>query len=787
MRFTLSWLKEHLETDAPLDVITEKLTALGLVVDKVENKAQELGPFTICEIVSAEKHPSADRLQVCRVNTGSEVLQIVCGAPNARAGLKTVLARPGTVIPSTKQVLKVGKVRDVESFGMMCSARELLLGEDEGGIIEVDLSAPVGESYAQWLGLDDPIIEIEISPNRGDCLGVYGIARDLAVTGIGTLKPLKREAVQGTFPCPISINGDSEACLHFTARLIRGVKNGPSPEWLQRKLIEIGLRPISALVDITNYFTFDRSRPLHVFDADKLKGPLNIRLSRKGETFDALDGKTYTLDDGMSVITDDSGVISLGGIMGGMSTGCDENTTDVLLEAGLFDPILTAMTGRTLGIQSDARYRFERSGADPEYTLLGLEAGTQMILELCGGEASEVVEVGHAPDCRHHISFNPDRIESLGGTVVALEQVKSILTRLGFDVKGEGKHLSVHTPSWRFGIEHEADLVEEILRVQGYDTIPAVSYGERPQQKPLGSQQMRRFVARDLLANRGLMEVVTWSFMAHKEAELFGGIAESLVLFNPISQDLDGMRPTILPNLLKAILYNQNRGAESVALFEVGPQYSDPTPQGQHMMATGVRAGAFQLGSWCEKKRLVDLYDVKGDALALMAIANLSPQGEPQAPAWYHPGRSATLKLGPQVLGYFGELHPRILKAFDLKGPVVGFEVFLDRIPLPKRKGTAKSLLVLSPFQMVERDFAFVVKSDVPADTLIKAAKKADPSLVEECTLFDVFDLQNGQKSLGLRVRLQPKDHTLKEEEIQVISEKIISSIVQITGGALRQ
>lgn len=787
MRFTLSWLKEHLETDAPLEAITDKLTSLGLVVDKVENKGEALAPFTICEIVEAEKHPSADRLKVCRVNTGSEILQIVCGAPNARIGLKTVLAHPGDVIPATKQMLKVGKVRDVESFGMMCSAEELLLGGDSEGIIEVDPKAPIGEVYAQWFGLDDPVIEIEITPNRGDCLGVYGIARDLAVTGIGTLKPLKREIVKGTFPCPVSIKGDREACLHFTARLIRGVKNGPSPEWLQRKLIEIGLRPISALVDITNYFTFDRSRPLHVFDADKLKGRLNIRLSRKGETFDALDKNTYTLDDGMSVITDDSGVISLGGIMGGVSTSCDENTTNVLLEAGLFDPILTAMTGRTLGINSDARYRFERSGADPQYTLLGLEAGTQMILDLCGGDASEVVEVGHAPDFRTHISFNPIRLESLGGMVVPHERVTTILRSLGFEVKETGKTLSVHTPSWRFGMDHEADLVEEILRVEGYDKIPVVPYGERPQNKPLEIHQRRRFVARDLLSNRGLMEVITWSFLSQKDAEPLGGVPENLVLLNPISQDLDRMRPSILPNLLKTVLFNQNRGAESVALFEIGPQYSDPTPKGQHMMASGVRAGVFKLGNWLEKKRPVDLYDAKGDALALMEIGNLTPQVEPGAPSWYHPGRSGTLKLGPMILGYFGEIHPRLLKIFDLKAPVVGFEIFLDRLPLPKRKTTAKPLLSLSPFQGVDRDFAFVVSQNVPADSLIKAAKKADPSLIEDCTLFDVFELPEGKKSLGIRVRLQPKDHTLTDEEIQILSEKIILSIAQNTGGVLRQ
>lgn len=786
MRLPLSWLKEHLETDAMLEAITDKLTALGLVVDKVENKGQELAPFTICEIVETEKHPDADRLKVCRVNTGSEILQIVCGGPNARAGLKTVLARPGDVIPSTKQVLKVGKVRGVESLGMLCSAQELLLGGDDGGILEVNPEAPVGKPYAKWLGLDDILIEIEVSPNRSDCLGVYGVARDLAATELGTLKPLKAHTVKGSFPCPVGVTIKDQACPHFTGRVIRGVKNGPSPEWLQKKLQAIGLRPISSLVDITNYFTHDRSRPLHVFDADKIQGNLTVRLSKDGETFKALDGKDYILKDGMTVITDDSGVIALGGIMGGESTGCDENTHTVFLEAAFFDPISIAMAGRNLGILSDSRFRFER-GVDPASTRPGLEAATQMILELCGGEATEVREVGQAPDFRQRLSFNLDRIQSLGGTVVPHERVKNILTSLGFEVKGEGKSLSVLTPSWRFGIEHEADFVEEILRVEGYDRIPSIPYGERPEQKPLSFQQTRRFVARDCLANRGMMEVVTWSFMSQKDAEPFRGVPENLILSNPISQDLDRMRPSILPNLLKAVLHNQNRGTESMALFEVGPQYSDPTPQGQHMMATGVRAGAWSQGSWHEKKRSVDLYDAKGDVFALMEMANLSPQLEPKAPSWYHPGRAATLRLGPQVLGYFGEIHPRLLKVFDLKGPVVAFEIFLDRLPLPKRKTTAKPLLTLSPFQAVDRDFAFVVGRDIPADTLMKVAKKADPSLITECTIFDVFELPDGQKSLGIRVRLQPKDHTLTDVEIQALSEKIISSIVQNTGGALRQ
>ncbi|HUX79244.1 MAG TPA: phenylalanine--tRNA ligase subunit beta [Alphaproteobacteria bacterium] len=782
MKFTLSWLKDHFETEAPLETILEKLTALGLVVDKVENKAEALAPFKICEIVDAEKHPNADRLKVCRVNTGDEVIQVVCGAPNARIGLKTVLARPGDVIPSTKQALKVGKVRDIESFGMMCSAEELHLGEGSDGIIEVDSDAPVGEPYAKWIGLDEILIEIEITPNRGDCLGVYGIARDLAATGIGKLKPLNVETIKGSYPCPISLKIDPDASPYFTGRIIRGLKNGPSPRWLQKKLEAIGLRPISALVDITNFFAHDQARPLHVFDADKLKGNLNIRLSKAGETLKALDEKTYVLSDDMTVITDDSGVISLAGVMGGASTGCDESTQSVFLESAFFDPIRTAIAGRKLGILSDSRYRFER-GVDPASTLPGLEAATQMIRDICGGEASEVVVAGKAPDLRQSVLFNPLRIKSLGGLEIPSERAQEILANLGFEVEGEGGDLTVLTPSWRSDVEQEADLVEEVLRVEGYDKIPSVPYEGRPEQKALSPLQERRFIVREKLANRGLTEVVTWSFMSRKDTESFGGAPESLVLLNPISQELDTMRPSLLPNLLKAVLLNQNRGAEGVGVFEVGPQYSDPTPQGQHMMATGLRAGVLHTDHWLEKKRVVDIYDAKADVSSV--LWPLGIQWERGAPAWYHPGRSGALKLGTNVLGYFGELHPGILKDYDVKGPVVAFEIFLDRIPLPKRKSKPK--LDLSPYQRVERDFAFVVDRDVAADSLVKPIQKADPVLIKDINLFDVFDLGDNKKSLALRVSLQPQDRTLTEEEIHAVSQKIISAVAQSTGGVLRQ
>ena len=785
MKFTLSWLHDHLETTASLDTILDTLTAVGLTVDKVENRGEALTPFTVCLIEEAEKHPNADRLQICRVNTGTEVIQVVCGAPNARKGLKTVLARPGVVIPSTGQVLKVGNVRGMDSHGMMCSATELLLGTDSDGIIEVDTNAPLGKSYAKILGLDDVLIDIDITPNRGDCLGVRGIARDLAAAGLGTVKQCHSIAVKGNAPCPLTLTVDSSACSHFTGRVIRGVKNGPSPDWLRQKLQAVGLKSISTLVDITNYFSHDRARPLHVFDLDKLKGNINVRLSQKGESFEGLDDKTYILSEGSTVITDDSGVIALGGILGGKSTGCDDSTTNVFLESAFFDPIQIAITGRPLGIITDARSRFER-GVDPASTLLGLEAATQMILDLCGGEASEIVVAGAPLSPAPPISFRPKRVETLGGMIVTPERAQKILETLGFTVTGNGETLTVIPPSWRFDVEREADLVEEVLRIEGYDKIPVVPYGVRPEGKPLSPLQERRFVVRDRLAGRGLTEAVTWSFISPKDAALFGGVPESLTLLNPISQELSVMRSSLFPHLLKAVETNQNRGFDSIALFEVGPQYTDPTPEGQHMMASGVRAGHYRPGgSWIEKDRPVDLYDAKEDALATVDFVALIDHKMP-APVWYHPGRSGTLKLGKVVLGYFGELHPRIIKAFDLKGPVVGFEIFIDRALLPKRKTAATPKVISSPYQLVKRDFSIVVDEAVPADVTLHAASKADRNLLTGVMLFDAFSLGDGKKALGIRAFLQSHDHTLTDAEIQDVSQKIIDSLIQATGGVLR-
>ncbi len=786
MKFTFGWLKEYLDTSASLQEICDKLTSLGLIVDKVENRSEELEAFKICEIVDIEQHPNADRLKVCKVNTGHEMLQIVCGGANARQGLKTVLASVGSTIPSSKTAIKLGKVRDVESHGMLCSGEELLLEHQSDGIIEVDPGAPVGAVYAQWLGLDDPFIEIEITPNRGDCLGVYGVARDLSASGIGKLKPLKAIEIKGQYPCPISLTVDTKASPYFTGRLIRGVKNGPSPLWLQRRLESIGLRPISALVDITNFITYDRGRPLHVFDADKIKGNLNVRFSTADESFTALDGNVYTLSDDMTVIADQSGVISLAGIMGGESTGCDVETQNVFLESAYFEPIQITFAGQNLGIISDARYRFER-GVDPETTLPGLEAATQMILDICGGEASEMVVSGKIPDVRNEIKFDPSRTYSLGGLEISQDRQKQVLSALGFSCKDDGKFIQVKTPSWRPDVEHSSDLVEEILRVEGYDKIPAVPYPGRPTGKPLSSLQERRFVVREVLANQGLLEVVTYSFISLKDGQHFGGIPEELILLNPISQELAGMRPSLLPSLLKAVHDNQARGQNVTAFFEVGPQYSSSDPKGQSMMLAGLRAGKNAQGSWNTKERPINIYDVKADVAQLFNILGLTYQWDRTAPEWYHPGRSAALKLGKNILGYFGEIHPRVLKAFDIKGTVVAFELFLDDLPLSRRKSTQKPIGQFSLYQAVERDFSFVVDKEIPADSLIMAALKDNKEFGSHVTIFDVFEMEGNKKAIGLRFKLQAADHTLTDQEIQSFSDKVVSQVQIATGGVLRQ
>jgi phenylalanyl-tRNA synthetase beta chain len=797
VKTTLAWLKTHLETQEPLDQIVETLAMRGLEVESLEDRAKSLAPFLVARVLNAKRHPDADKLQLCLVDTGAEKLEVVCGAPNARAGMLAVFAPVGAVIPRTGMVLKATKIRGVVSNGMLCSGYELNLSEDKEGILDLPEGLEVGAYFAKAVGLDDPVFDVKVTPNRADCLSVRGIARDLAASGMGKLKPLDATPVSSKFACPIAVHlagPDEQACPLFLGRLIRGVKNGPSPLWLQDRLKAIGLRPISALVDLTNFLTFDLGRPLHAFDADKLQGDLAVRGARKGESLAALNGKTYELDPGMTVIADAKGVLSLGGVIGGAASGCTEKTVNVYIEGALFDPLRTAVTGRKLNLQSDARYRFER-GLDPEFTRPGVEIATRHIIELCGGEASEIRVSGATPVWRRTLRFRPDRTRSLGGIELAAGEQKRILEDLGCAVTEETDHFSVEPPSWRADIEGEACLVEEVLRIHGYEHIPAVSLPrEEALPKPALTPAQRRssFVRRSLAA-RGLVEAVSYSFMSLKQAAYFGGVPESLKLLNPISADLDVMRPSILPNLLDAARRNAGRGLKDCALCEIGPQYRDDTSEGQALVAAGLRAGDAQPKSWDSPARAVGAFDAKADALAALEASGIPPetlQLSAEAPAWYHPGRSGSLRQGPKLLANFGEIHPGVLLAMDVKGPASGFEVFLDAVPEPRSRGTARPLLRLSPLMPVARDFAFVVDEDVPAETLLKAARGVDKKLVSEVRLFDLYrgkGLPEGKKSLAIAATLQPETATLTDAEIEAFSAKLVAAVEKATGGTLRK
>jgi len=806
MKFTLGWLKAHLETTASLKEIADKLTAIGLELEGIEDRAEKLKPFIVAYVVEAKQHPDADRLRVCIVDTGTEKLQVVCGAPNARTGMKGVFARAGTTIPGSGLELKKSNIRGQESNGMLCSAREMGLGEDHAGIIDLPADAPVGKPFADVLGLNDPVIDIAITPNRADCLGVRGIARDLAAAGLGTLKPRKVEPVPGQFKSPVAVAFDlppeaANACPYFVGRLIRGVKNGPSPKWLQDRLTAVGLRPISALVDVTNFFTLDVNRPLHVFDAKKIAGnKLLVRLAKPGETIKALNGKDYTLTGSETVICDDKGVESLGGVIGGETTGCTETTTDVFVEAALFDPIRTAATGRRHEIVSDARYRFER-GLDPAAVIEGMEAATRLIMELCGGEPSELVITGKEPEWRRSYVLRTERLHGLGGLAIAAPEARQILERLGFAVDGSADVLQVTPPPWRGDIHGETDLIEEVARIHGYDKIAAVSMvrDSAVARPALTAAQRRVRDAKRELAGLGLVEAVTFSFMAKSQAALFGGANPALAVANPISADLDMMRPSILPNLVLAAKRNADRGVPDAALFEIGPQFHDPTPAGQRIVAAGIRSGRSGPRHWAAPPRPVDAFDAKADALALLAALGLSTdnvQAAAEAPAWYHPGRSGALKLGPKtVLAYFGELHPGTLRKLDADGPIAAFEVFLDALPAPKAKASkARPMLRLSAFQPVERDFAFVIDAGIEAAKVVAAVKTAGKDLVAGAAIaavsvFDVYQGQGvpeGKKSLAISVKLQPTERTLTDAEIDAVGQRIVASVAKATGASLR-
>jgi phenylalanyl-tRNA synthetase beta chain len=797
MKFTLSWLKEHLDTTATLDEVRDRLTMLGLEVEDITNAAETLKGFVVGYVVEAVQHPNADRLRVCKVDTGSGIVQVVCGAPNARTGMKGVFAPTGSYIPGTDLLLKASKIRGEDSNGMLCSSRELQLGDDHSGIIDLPADTRTGAPAAEALGLDDPVIEIKVTPNRGDCLGVHGIARDLAASGLGTLRPIKADKIKGTFKSPIKWTHGYEPrpdspCPLVVGRYFRGLKNGPSSDWLQRRLKAIGLRPISALVDITNLVTFDLNRPLHVFDAKKLAGDLVMRQAREGESILALDGKTYALDPSVSVIADAKGPHGIGGVMGGEDTGVREDTTDVFLEVAYFTPMPVAATGRKLGILSDARYRFER-GIDPQSCWWGAEVAARLILELCGGETSEVVSSGVMPNWERSYTLRADRVKTLTAIDVPAQQTADILGKLGFSVSGNGPW-TAGVPSWRPDIVGEADLVEEVTRVFGFDHIPTTSLPRlhptsRPVRTPL---QQRAPLARRALAARGMNEAVTWSFLPRKQAERFGGGGADLRLLNSIDATLDTMRPSILPTLIDAASRNEARGLSNPALFEVGPQYKDATPAGQRPVASGVRHNMAVPRNWQGPARTVDAFDAKADALAVLAAIgapdNLSTQAG--APDWYHPGRSGAIKLGDRVMAYFGELHPEIVSAADLKGPVAAFEVFLDAPPLPKARPTkARPKLVLSAFQPVERDFAFLVDAGVEAEKLVRAARNADRALITAARVFDLYagkGVPEGKKSLAIAVTLQPMERTLTDAEIEAVSDKIVAAVVKATGAQLR-
>lgn len=800
MKFTVSWLKEHLDYTASLDELSEKLTAMGLEVEEITDRAKELAAFRVAYVVEATQHPDADRLRVCKVDTGSEIVQVVCGAPNARTGMKGVFAPSGVYVPGTDLLLKPTKIRGVESNGMLVSEREMGVSDEHDGIIEMPEDTEIGASYAALAGLDDPIIEIAITPNHQDALGVYGIARDLAASGFGTLKALDTSAIAGKFESPISValnfeGDDPLPCSKFVGRYVRGVKNGPSPKWLQDKLKAIGLRPISALVDITNFVTYDLARPLHVFDADKINGNIQARLATQGETLLALDGEEYEVDADACMIADDAKAVGLGGVMGGEDTGCSEETTNVFIEAALFDPIRVAVTGRKLGIESDARYRFER-GVDPAFVETAMEIATRLVMDLCGGEPSNVVVAGRGPDWQKTVELRKTRVRDLGGVDVPVAKMIIILDKLGFKPVEDGDVIRTEVPSWRMDIDGEADLVEEVLRVYGYDNIPAVSLPKiNAVAKPSVTVKQRRVrIAKRALAVRGMMEAVTWSFLPRAHADLFGGVPDEIILVNPISADLDAMRPSLLPNLVAAAGRNHARGFADVSLFEVGSEYHSDRAEGQVMVAAGIRAGETSSRHWAGGGRAFDAYDAKADALAVLAAVG-GPADAAQvvtgAPDWYHPGRSGLLQLGPKNrLAAFGELHPRVLEAMKIKGTVVGFEVYLGNVPMPRGTAeTARPPLVASDYQAVERDFAFEMDRDVPADKIIKAVRGSDKKLITDITIFDVYEGEHvgeGKKSVAFSIRLQPTDKTLTDDEIDAVAAKVIANVEKASGGSLR-
>jgi phenylalanyl-tRNA synthetase beta chain len=795
MKFTLSWLKEHLATDASIDAIVETMTMTGLEVEGVENAGEKLAPFTVARIISAAKHPNADKLQVCQVETAQGQLEIVCGAPNARAGLVTAFAPIGTTIPGSGITLEARPVRGVVSNGMLCSGAELELDTDADGILELDPELKVGTPLAEALGLNDPVIDIEVTPNRPDWLGVAGIARDLAAAGVGkyTTKPVL--PVPGRYPSPQKVATEApDACPMFAGRFIRGVKNGPSPAWLQQRLRAIGQKPISALVDITNLITHDRARPLHVYDAAKLNGVVRARMGREGESFKALNGNVYNVTPAMCVIADDGRVLGLGGVIGGEYSGVSETTTDILVECALFDPTITHQTGRALTLTTDAQYRFAR-GVDSSFVVPGIELATRMILDLCGGEPSEVMVAGQEPAPPKAIIFDPDRVRQLAGIDVKPTRVRAILKELGFESSAEGagsKRIIVEPPTWRRDVEGPADLVEEVARIEGYDKMPLVdpprAPGFRPPPASVGESRAR--LARRAAASLGYNEAITWSFCSRAQAQAFGGGGEEMLVANPIASDLDCMRPTALPQLLAAAQRNADRGFDDARLFESGPAYANTSDAGQQRTLAAVWR-ARPPRHWRAAPQ-PDIFDVKRDVLFILEAIGApvaSLQTFSDAPAHWRPGRTGALKLGPKVIAYYGEIHPRALKAIGVEAPALAFEIFLDALPAPRAKGRTKPPLEKLDLQPLTRDFAFVVDDGVSAQDVVRAAIGADKQLITDVNLFDVYRgerMAPGKKSLAIEVTLQPREKTLTDAEIETASAKVVSAVMKATGGTLR-
>ncbi len=795
MKFSISWLKEHLDTTASVDEIAETLTKIGLEVEEIFNPASKLAGFVTAEVETYERHPDSDHLGLLTVNTGKEKLQVVCGAPNCKLGLKGIFAPVGVVIPCYGEELKVGKIRGVESFGMMCSEKELGVGEDHSGIIELPADTQIGLPAAEVLNID-PVIEINITPNRAECLGVRGVARDLAAAGLGTLKPLKISKTDGKFKSPVNVKiEDFDACPVYVGRYIKNVNNkAETPKWMKDRLTAIGLRPISPLVDITNYINYDMARPLHVFDADKLKGDIVVRMAKEGEKFVSLEEKEYALDNKSLGICDDEGVQCLGGIMGGAEKGCSDDTTNVFLECALFTPECIARTGRKFAIDSDSRYRYER-WVDPKSNILGSDYATQMILDICGGEASEMVVAGSEPNEQRVAYIRPSRIKDLIGMEVSKEKIVEILNHLGFVTSEENDKIKAISPTWRGDIEGEHDLVEEVVRMIGLDAIEPESlpHGKFPKQV-LSPAQRRAVTLKHELASRGMYETVTWSFTDSNLAKDFRKGKEPVLLFNPIAADLDEMRPSVLPNLLLAVKNNVARGYGNVALFEVGPEFFGRKPGEQNQVAAGVRCGMTAKKDWIGSARAYDVFDVKADALAAIAAANgpfENAQITLDAPAYYHPGRSGALRLGKNVLAYFGELHPAVLKKFGIKQRVMAFEVVLSNIPLPRTSNDkAKKKLELSSFQPVDKDLAFVVDKTVPAISLMTAAKTADREFIADVRVFDVYEGENlpeGKKSIALALTFQPKDKTFTDQDIENLMNKVIQEMKKKCNAELRQ